>query len=410
MRLSEKEVDNFLNVEEELPSFIMTSERGSFAQRTILFRKPEIIERVIAENDYPPMVVERLNRFKEEILNGKIQPLTEEAPDVEEWNRVWRKFENKTWFELPWYFAEAYFYRRLLEATDYFQQGPLQGRDPFQVSKRRQLKESLPSLSVALNIMKRVKDPELRFENLLHASLWGNRVDLSNLTVADDVRCRQAMIERENLLINDFLKVLESFRKQPLSHVAFVNDNIGMELGFDLFLADFLLKNGWVDKVTFFLKPYPFFVSDAMPKDLRETIDAFVDASSPSLSSLGKRMRRALSEETLCPSADWFWASPYHFCEMPRELYEELSGLDMVVLKGDVNYRRLLSDRHWPYTTPIRKIVKYFPTSLLILRTLKGEIIVGLKEGQAEKTEAEDPEWLINGKRGIIQYVERTSR
>jgi len=37
---------------------------------------------------------------------------------------------------------------------------------------------------------------------------------------------------------------------------------------------------------------------------------------------------------------------------------------------------------------------------------LKGEIIVGLKEGQAEKIAAEDPDWLINGLRGIIQYVE----
>jgi len=79
----------------------------------------------------------------------------------------------------------------------------------------------------------------------------------------------------------------------------------------------------------------------------------------------------------------------------------------MIILKGDVNYRRLLSDRHWPYTTSITDIVHYFPTSLLILRTLKGEIIVSLREGQAEEIEAEDPEWLINGKRGIIQYIER---
>jgi len=77
---------------------------------------------------------------------------------------------------------------------------------------------------------------------------------------------------------------------------------------------------------------------------------------------------------------------------MPRQLYEGLFRLDTVILKGDINYRRPLSDRQWPYITPIEKIVTYFPTSLLILRTLKGEIIVGLKKGRAEKIEAEDPE------------------
>jgi len=94
---------------------------------------------------------------------------------------------------------------------------------------------------------------------------------------------------------------------------------------------------------------------------------------------------------------------------MPTWLHDEISGLDLVILKGDVNYRRLLSDRHWPYTTLIAEIAYYFPTTLLILRTLKGEIMVNLKEGQAEELQAQDPDWLTNGKRGIIQHVERGS-
>ena len=69
-----------------------------------------------------------------------------------------------------------------------------------------------------------------------------------------------------------------------------------------------------------------------------------------------------------------------------------------------MNYRRLLGDRNWPYTTSIKEIIKYFPTSLLILRTLKSPIIVNLNERQVEKFKTEDIDWLINGKRGIIQY------
>ena len=75
----------------------------------------------------------------------------------------------------------------------------------------------------------------------------------------------------------------------------------------------------------------------------------------------------------------------------------------MVILKGDVNYRRVLDDRHWNTTTSLEKAGGYFPASFVLLRTLKGELMVGLKPGQAEEIMANDPTWLINGKRGVIE-------
>lgn len=54
----------------------------------------------------------------------------------------------------------------------------------------------------------------------------------------------------------------------------------------------------------------------------------------------------------------------------------------MLVLKGDVNYRRLLEDRHWPPTTRLEEVTQFMPTSTLSLRTLKAEIMVGLAEGK----------------------------
>jgi hypothetical protein len=77
-----------------------------------------------------------------------------------------------------------------------------------------------------------------------------------------------------------------------------------------------------------------------------------------------------------------------------------------VILKGDVNYRRLFGDRHWQPTTPIEKAAGYFPTSVLSFRTLKAEIAVGLSEEMLEylNTEAEE-DWRINGKRGMITFM-----
>jgi len=34
-------------------------------------------------------------------------------------------------------------------------------------------------------------------------------------------------------------------------------------------------------------------------------------------------------------------------------------------------------------------------------------LIVGLQEGQAEQLASEDPDWLINGERGVIHLVHR---
>jgi hypothetical protein len=53
----------------------------------------------------------------------------------------------------------------------------------------------------------------------------------------------------------------------------------------------------------------------------------------------------------------------------------------------------------------MEEIAAYFPAPFVTLRTLKGEIMVGLEPGQAEALAAQDPTWLINGKRGIIQLV-----
>jgi hypothetical protein len=90
---------------------------------------------------------------------------------------------------------------------------------------------------------------------------------------------------------------------------------------------------------------------------------------------------------------------------MPAALQADISTAALAIVKGDVNYRRLLDDRHWPPTTRMEDVAGYFPTSFVALRTLKGEIMVGLAAGQAEQLAVEDPTWLINGKRGVVHFV-----
>jgi hypothetical protein len=397
----------------------MTSELGSFARATIVERKPEIIRRVVVDNPYPPEIVAALEAFCDEIAHGVIAPLHEDAPDVGFWNAHQAQHAGKTWLDVPWYFAETYFYRRLLEAARYFQPGVWQGVDPFAPQKREQEATAVAQLTTVWAAIEQLP-PDERFVLLLHSALWGNRADLSNFTVTESAhRGLEAHAERDNLLIDDTEAVLASFCQRieriltdekeksvsSVEEVAFINDNVGADSLFDLALADFLLTQGWARRVIFYLKNQPFFVSDAMPEDIQLVIQQLQNIQEPPVAALGNRLYHSLITNHLLLITDPFWTSCLSFWELPPVLRDDLTRADLRILKGDVNYRRLLDDRHWPHTTPITAADAGFPRPYLILRTLKGEIMVHLQPGQTETLAHQDSTWLINGKRGIVQLI-----
>ncbi len=393
----------------ELAPPLMTSDPGSFARHTIVERKPQIIQQVIEDNDYPPGIVQALEAFKEEIASRPMQPLHEQAPDVAFWNRELAAYRDKTWLQVAWYLAETYFYRRLLEAVRYFQPGPWRERDPFEKQKERQAEIAVERLAESWGQLANA-GPDVAFEALLHSCLWGNRADLSNFTVAVQARGGLATREeRRNILIDHTDKVQELLTG-GLERVDFITDNVGLDVLFDLALADFLLVQGWVREIVFHLKDRPFFVSDAMPKDVQATIALLRATPDVAVQGLGVRLHDHLKAERLTLKDDPFWTSCLMLRHLSPSLREELARSSLVILKGDVNYRRLLDDCHWPHTMRMEEIAGYFPAPFLVLRTLKGEIMVGLEPGQAEALAAKDPTWLINGKRGVVQLVNESAQ
>jgi hypothetical protein len=209
--------------------------------------------------------------------------------------------------------------------------------------------------------------------------------------------------ERHNLLI-DHTQAVCGYLAEGARQVDFVSDNVGLDLLFDLALADLLVHQGMVGQVVFHLKAHPFFVSDAMHRDVETTLSLLLASLSPAVRRIGVRLAAHLAAGRLVLKADPFWTSSLMFRQFPPSLQSQLARSDMVFIKGDVNYRRLLDDRHWPHTTPLEEIAAYFPAPFLVLRTLKGEIQVGLAPGQAEALTAEDPTWLTNGRRGLVHF------
>lgn len=395
--------------DQSLPPFLMTSDPGSFARNTILKRKLRIILQVLADNAYPPAIVAALELFRDEITSRPIQPLVESSPDVPDWNHELARYAGKTWLEIPWYFAETYFYRRLLEAVGYFQPGQGQGCDPFEKQKAGQMEGDVRRLSPIWEQFTTL-ETGARFEALLHSSLWGNRADLSNFTVMVKARSGLATVAERYLILIDHTEQVRDLLAGGMPRVDFICDNVGSDLLFDLALADFLLRQRWVQEIHLNLKNQPFFVSDAMPADARRTVDLLKVALSPGLQALGAHLDEDLSTGRLVLATDPFWTSWQMFRQMPVHLQQELASVGLVLVKGDVNYRRLLDDRHWPPTTRMEDVCGYFPAPFVALRTLKGEIMVGLQPGQSQNLQAEDPTWLINGKRGVIQLVSPADR
>ena len=78
----------------------------------------------------------------------------------------------------------------------------------------------------------------------------------------------------------------------------------------------------------------------------------------------------------------------------------------MIIVKGDLNYRRLVGDFHWKSSEPIMDKVSYIKKPLLIIRSLKSNVILGVND--EEKYSYNAPNWKISGQYGIIQWIEQT--
>jgi uncharacterized protein with ATP-grasp and redox domains len=389
-----------------LPPLLLTSNPGSFAHNTLKVRVPRILRDTIEANDFPRDVLARLEALHAELVAGEIRPLEEDAPDVAQWNAWSAPHFGRSWLDVPWYWAEAYFYRRLLEATGYFQPGAMNAVDPFATIKRRELAPGAAPAAVSRLLESLAEDGVSRFEQVLHASLWGNRTDLSYMVAAHLGATGEPGQERSNLLVDDWAAVLEHLADRDKNKVAIITDNAGTELLIDVVLANFLLASELASQVQVHLKPQPFYVSDAMKQDLADGTDALIEAGGAA-ASLGRRTDGAIVAEEIILKTHPFYCSPLFYDQMPADLAAGLGEMNLVIVKGDANYRRLVGDRHWPHTTPFAQVTAHFPAPVVALRTFKSELVVGLAEGQAEREAAADRDWLVNGRRGVIQAALR---
>ena len=120
----------------------------------------------------------------------------------------------------------------------------------------------------------------------------------------------------------------------------------------------------------------------------------FSDSGDTSLTKLGNLWETRFTENKFIRTDHVFWSSPYGFCQMKTvspELYSDLSKAEFLFFKGDLNYRKLVNDRKWPYDTSFTAALEGFnPAKLCALRTIKSDSIVNCDVSRVEKIVEED--------------------
>jgi damage-control phosphatase, subfamily III len=210
-----------------------------------------------------------------------------------------------------------------------------------------------------------------------------------------------------------YIKQLQLNKKDKV-RIDIILDNCAIELASDLILCDFLLCHGLVDEIYLYGKAYAWFVSDVIKSDIDLLLEQLNKAPSTCVNAFHSRLRSYILDKRIKIDTDnEFWTTPYCFNKMAQvspDLFEDIcSNSDLVISKGDLNYRKLLGDLNWHYETPLVNAIGSFkPKALCALRTLKSDLVVNLDIEKAKailKDEYNAKKWMVSGDYGIVQFL-----
>jgi len=223
---------------------------------------------------------------------------------------------------------------------------------------------------------------KLLFTEMCEICLWGNATDLSLLTslTYEDIQKLQGSDARKkaekNILVNDLPAAFALLREAQKAgkqerRVDIVLDNAGFELYVDLILAGYLLSSGLATHIVLHPKSIPWFVSDVLPSDFASLLNALAnprhfyetpteddqlqektpeplsEVEVEELEFLFSEWSRFHAEGQLVLRPNRFWTHPGSFWRLPHEekdLLEDLKSSELVIFKGDLNYRKLVGD------------------------------------------------------------------
>ncbi|KAF3760376.1 DUF89-domain-containing protein [Cryphonectria parasitica EP155] len=458
-----------------------TADKTSFGWTTARERWPIIITQAIDDAyrstsqctdperaEEGKKIVEELARLKYEVQHDRpLTPIRDDGlPDVAIYNKELEQRGNPSWLNVSWLYSECYLFRRL--STSFSLSKHWKNYDVFARQKIDTFRSSRPAvLELAARYRTlltqldegagKPQDEEaerILFMEMCEICLWGNATDLSLLTslTYEDIQKLQGSEARKaaekNILVNDLPAAYDVLKRAKAEgkaerRVDIVLDNAGFELFVDLILAGYLLSSGLATLVVLHPKSIPWFVSDVLPSDFSELLNALAnpkhfyetpseaerlqdktpeplsDGELEDLAFLFQNWSQIYAEGQIILRPNRFWTHPGSFWRLPQadqELYQDLQTSDLVIFKGDLNYRKLTGDAQWDASTPFVEAIGPLGSgsglNVLALRTCKADVVVGLKPGQDEELRAMEGgggdsgarKWAWNGKWAVVSF------
>lgn len=361
-------------------------------------------------------IVDELARLKYEVQHDRqLIPIRDDGfPDVDIYNRELEQLGNPSWLSVNWLYSECYLFRRI--STSFALSQHWKTYDVFARQKIKTFRSSRPAvLELAARyktLLRQIEEghgkpadeeaEKILFLEMCEICLWGNATDLSLLTnlTYEDIQKLQGSEARKNaeknILVNNLPAAYDILKKAKAEgkkerRVDIVLDNAGFELFVDLILAGYLLSSGLATHVVLHPKDIPWFVSDVLPSDFAELLNALAspkkfyetpsedevlqdktpeplaDKEAEDLSFLFQSWSQLYAEGQVILRPNRFWTHPGSFWRLPnvaRELYEDLKTSEVVLFKGDLNYRKLTGDVSLP---GYQEVLAYYPPVLLTI-------------------------------------------
>ena len=379
-----------------IPDYIRSINPASFSNFTIQTRFPKILDNIVQDN--------QLGDSKDAILELKSNIDTlkiEQIPGSQFalFNESITPFLGLSIYEAPFFITEMFFYQKIAQILKFHENH----HDYFRLTKLNGLKACnayIDTLSGNLAEIDELDISPFLSKALLYA-LWGNLADLSLFTLENTFNHQNSNDDSaDNILINNSSAIVDRLLQHTGSIHIFL-DNTGFELISDLYLIAVLLQ-ATTCNIIVHVKPIPMFVSDTTQQDWDITLTHLKQVDNIQVNEWSNKIMTATNSGRVTSITQDFWASGYSFSD---EWFASLGidTKDIVISKGDLNYRRYFQDRMWNYTTPTNEasFVKQYKN--IAIRTLKSEIMTNLNDATVTNLNQKDKDWLINGKYGLIQ-------
>jgi hypothetical protein len=136
--------------------------------------------------------------------------------------------------------------------------------------------------------------------------------------------------------------------------------------------------------VVIHVKQLPMFVSDTTADDVTILFDR-IDKVSP----FGSRLQAAADRGDIRFATHAFWSAPKFFDRMP--VADLGSGDVLTVVKGDLNFRRLIGDVSVPVDRPFQSLAVLPAAPVLSLRSIKSYCVAGMADWPAKLSKTDFP-------------------